>query len=191
MSIFRKLKDRVTPPEARLTIELKKPFFVLGDNIEGVLQVESQEEFDCTEIRCELECVERVRRIRRVYDTNLKREIEQQVWESAVLFSIRPQLVGAMHIPEGFIQSFPFKISIPPGAQPSFKSLDRIVVWNLKGVIAVEGRPDATSKTVELQVAHPSQVPQPTFSMFVCKYCGTVYPESEIKCPNCGAPHML
>ncbi|MBO3799962.1 MAG: hypothetical protein FGF52_02750 [Candidatus Brockarchaeota archaeon] len=103
MSVFKKLKEKVTPPKARLTIELKKPFFVLGDSIEGVLKLESQEEFYCTEIRCELECVERVRRIRRFYDANLKRDVEQQVWESAVLFSTRPPLIGAMHIPEGFI----------------------------------------------------------------------------------------
>lgn len=191
MGVFKKLKEKITPPKATVSITLKKPFFVLGDTIDGVLQVESQEEFDCTEIRCELECVERVRRIRRVYDAALKRDIEQQVWESAVLFSARPQLVGAMHIPEGFIQNFSFKIPIPPSAQPSFKSLDRVVVWNLKGVVAVEGRPDATSKTIELQVAHPSQTPQPTVSTVTCKYCGTVYPENEVKCPNCGAPRMI
>ncbi|MEM3713194.1 MAG: hypothetical protein QXR97_06640 [Thermoproteota archaeon] len=191
MSVFKKLKEKVTPPKVSLTVELKKPFFTLGDNIDGIVKVESHEEFDCTEIRCELECVERVRRIRRVYDANLKREVEQQVWESAVLFSARPQLIGAMHIPEGFIQNFLFKIPIPPGAQPSFKSLDRIVVWNLKGVVAVEGRPDATSRTVELQVVHPSQIPQISVLTVTCKYCGTVYPESEVKCPNCGAPRMI
>jgi hypothetical protein len=191
MSVFKKLKEKVTPPKARLTIELKKPFFILGDSVEGVVQVESQEEFDCTEIRCELECIEKVRRIRRVYDATLKREIEQQVWESAILFSTKPPLIGAMHIPEGFVQSFPFKIAIPPTSQPSFKSLDRVVVWSLKGVVAVEGRPDATSRTIEIQVTHPSQVPQPAVSTFTCKYCGTVYPESEVKCPNCGAPRTL
>ncbi|MEM1553862.1 MAG: hypothetical protein QXJ72_03110 [Thermoproteota archaeon] len=191
MSIFKKIKEKVTPPNVRLTIELRKPFFILGDNIDGVLQIESKEEFDCTEIRCELECIERVRRIRRIYDATLKREIEQQVWESTTLFSTRPRLIGAMHIPEGFIQSLPFKIPIPPGAQPSFKSLDRIVAWNLKGVVAVEGRPDATSRTIELQVVHPSQVPKPVVPTVTCKYCGTAYPENEVKCPNCGAPRMV
>lgn len=191
MSIFKKLKEKVTPPRVRLNIELRKPFFILGDNVDGVLQLESQEEFDCTEIRCELECIERVRRIRRIYDATLKREVEQQVWESTILFSTRPRLVGAMYIPEGFIQSLPFKITIPPSAQPSFKSIDRIIVWNLKGVVAVEGRPDATSKTLELQVVHPSQVPQSAVTTVTCKYCGTVYPENEVKCPNCGAPRMV
>jgi hypothetical protein len=187
MSVFRKLKEKVTPPKVNVSITLKKPFFTLGDALEGVVQVESQEEFDCTEIRCELECVERVRRIKRVYNEALKREVEQQVWESAVVFSAKPQLAGALHISEGFVQSYHFKILIPPGAQPSFKSLDRVVAWGLKGVVAVDGRPDAVSKTVELQVAPPSQVQQAPLTVS-CKYCGTVFSQSEVKCPNCGAP---
>jgi len=187
MSLFKKLREKVTSPKVNVSLVLKKPLFSLGDAVEGDLKVESEEEFDCTEVRCELECVERVRKTRRVYNEALKREVEQQVWESAVIFSAKPQLAGALHIPEGFVQSYCFKILIPPGAQPSFKSLDRVVVWSLKGVVAVDGRPDATSKTVELQVAPPSQVQQapPTVS---CKYCGTVFPQSEVKCPNCGAP---
>lgn len=187
MSLFRKLRDKVTPPQVNISLFLKEPLFYLGSNVEGTVQVESREEFDCTEVRCELECVERVRKTRRVYDTALKREVEQQVWDSAVIFSTKPQLAGALHIPEGFIQSFRFKILIPPGAQPSLKSIDRIVVWNLKGVVAVEGRPDATSKTIEIQVSPPSQVQQAS-STVSCKYCGTVFPRSETRCPNCGAP---
>jgi hypothetical protein len=191
MSVFRKLKEKVTPPKANVSVTLKKPLFVLGDTVEGVVQVESQEEFDCTEIRCELECVERVRRIRRVYNEALKREVDQQVWESAVLFSAKPQLIGAMHMPEGFIQSFQFKIPIPLGTPPSFKSLDRVVAWSLKGVVAVDGRPDANSRTIEIQVAQPSQVPKAPSATVSCKYCGTVFPESESKCPNCGAPRTV
>jgi hypothetical protein len=191
MSVFRKLKEKVTPPKVNVSVTLKKPLFVLGETLEGIVQVESQEEFDCTEVRCELECVERVRRIRRVYDEALKREVDQQVWESAVLFSAKPQLIGAMHIPEGFIQGFQFKIPIPPGTQPSFKSLDRIVVWSLKGVVAVDGRPDANSRTIEIQIVPLSKVSQVLSPTVSCKYCGTVFSESESKCPNCGAPRTV
>jgi rubrerythrin len=73
--------------------------------------------------------------------------------------------------------------------QPSLKSVDRVVAWELKGVVAVKGRPDATSRTIEVQVSLPSQVPlvqQP--ATVTCEYCGTVYPETLVKCPNCGAP---
>lgn len=191
MSVFRKLKEKVTPPKVNISVVLKKPFSALGDTLDGTVQVESQEEFDCTEVRCELECVEQVRRIRRVYNEALKREVEQQVWESAALFSAKPQLIGAMRIPEGFIQSYQFNIPIPPGAPPSLKSLDRVVAWSLKGVVAVDGRPDATSKTVEIQVAPPSQVQQAQSKTVSCKYCGTVFPESESRCLNCGAPRTV
>ncbi|MBO3755330.1 MAG: hypothetical protein FGF53_10735, partial [Candidatus Brockarchaeota archaeon] len=191
MSVFRKLKEKVTPPKANVSVTLKKLLFILGDAVEGIVQVESQEEFDCTEIRCELECVEKVRRVRRIYNEALKREVDQQVWESAVLFSAKPQLIGAMHIPEGFIQNFQFKIPVPLGAQPSFKSLDRVVTWSLKGVVAVDGRPDANSRTIEIQVAHPSQAPKALSLTVSCKYCGTVFPEGESKCPNCGAPRTV
>jgi len=105
VSLFKKLRDKVTPPRVNISLLLKKQIFYLGVNVEGAVQVESQEEFDCTEIRCELECVERVRKTRRVYDASLKREVEQQVWDSAVIFSARPQLAGPLHVPEGFVQS--------------------------------------------------------------------------------------
>ncbi|NHV99117.1 MAG: hypothetical protein HA496_05630 [Thaumarchaeota archaeon] len=187
MSLFKKLRDKVTPPRVNISLFLSKQVFYLGDTVEGAVQVESQEEFDCTEIRCELECIERVRRTRRVYNASLKREVEQQVWDSAVIFSARPQLAGPLHVPEGFVQSYQFKILIPPGAQPSFKSLDRVVAWSLKGVAAVEGRPDATSKTIEIHVSPPLQI-QHVLSTVSCKYCGTVFPQSETRCPNCGAP---
>ncbi|MGB9759968.1 MAG: hypothetical protein ACP5KW_09210, partial [Thermoproteota archaeon] len=144
---------------------------------------------DAVEIRCELDCTERVKKLRRVYDENLKREVEREVWEYAKLFSARPQLTGPIHIPVGFAQSYQFKIQTPVGVQPSLKSVDRVVAWELKGVVAVKGRPDATSKTIEVQVSLPSQVPltqQPT--TVTCEYCGTVYPETLVKCPNCGAP---
>ena len=189
MSIFQKIKEKVTPPRVNVSVALKKPFFVLGEPIEGTLQVFSQEEFDAVEIRCELDCTERVKKLRRVYDENLKREVEREVWEYAKLFSARPQLTGPIHIPVGFAQSYQFKIQTPVRVQPSLKSVDKVVAWELKGVVAVKGRPDATSKTIEVQVSLPSQVPltqQPT--TVTCEYCGTVYPETLVKCPNCGAP---
>lgn len=189
MGIFQKIKEKITPPRVNISLTLKKPFFVLGEPIEGSMQVFSQEEFDAVEIRCELNCTERVKKIRRFYDTNLKREVEREVWESATLFSARPSLSGPIHIHVGFAQNYPFKIQTPIGAQPSFKSVDRVVVWEIKGVVAVTGRPDATSKTIEVQVSSPSQgLPTPQPATVTCEYCGTVYPATLTKCPNCGAP---
>lgn len=188
MSVFKKLKEKVTPPEVNLSISLDKSAFALGEDVVGNVSVQSNEDFDAKEIRCELECSERVRRFKRVYDANLKREVEHEFWESAKLFSARPQLCGPMRISQGFNQNFRFKITLPIGVSPTSKSIDRVVVWNLKGVVAVEGRPDATSKNVELQVYPAAQPPPPTVAMSTCKYCGTRFPVTEVKCPLCGAP---
>jgi rubrerythrin len=68
------------------------------------------------------------------------------------------------------------------------KSLDRRVEWSLKGVVTVKGRPDATSKTVELVVVPRELAQQPQPGTVTCKYCGTVYSQSLDQCPYCGAP---
>jgi len=188
MSIFKKLKEKITPPKANISISLKKQVFTPGDNVEGIVYIESQEEFDSNEIRCEFECLESIRRIKRFYNEALKREEEREVWETTKLFSIKPQLSGPIHIYEGFKGNFPFKIQTPVGLPPTYKSMDRKVSWLLKGVIAVNGRPDATSKTIELQFSQAplTQVVQAP-KMIPCEYCGTLFPENETKCPNCGA----
>jgi hypothetical protein len=93
---------------------------------------------------------------------------------------------------KGFSQTFPVKINIPAGARPTFKSIDSKVTWTVKGVIAVDGRPDVTSPTVEIQVTQPSA--SPTIKevirevvMIPCKYCGTLMPQTDVTCPQCGA----
>jgi hypothetical protein len=189
MSILKRLKEKVTPPDVDVSISLDKNAFALGEDVEGTLSVQSKEEFDADEIRCELECWERVRRFRRVYDASLKRDVEREFWESAKLFSARPQLCGPIHVFQGFSQSFRFKIPLPVGVSPTSKSIDRVVTWNFKGVVATKNRPDATSKTMELQVYPAAQPPPPpTVAMSTCKYCGTRFPATEVKCPHCGAP---
>jgi hypothetical protein len=183
-----KLKEKVTPPNVHVTVALKKQFFSLGENLEGTVQILPGEEVDCDEIRCEIACIERVRKVKRVYSQSLKREVEQEVWESAVLFSSKPQLSGPTHLSEGVALSFPFSVPLPSHLPPSMKTLDRRAEWSLKGVVAVRGRPDATSKTLELVVVPRELVQQPQPATVTCKYCGAVYPQSLDRCPNCGAP---
>ena len=188
MGFLGKLKEKVTPPNVQVTVALKKQFFSLGENLEGTVQILPGEGVGCDEIRCEIACVERVRKVKRVYSQSLKREVEQEVWESAVLFSSKPQLSGPMHLSEGVALSFPFSVPLPPHLPPSMKTLDRRAEWSLKGVVAVRGRPDATSKTLELVVAQRELAQQPQPATVTCKYCGAVYPQSLDRCPNCGAP---
>jgi len=194
MSIFRKIKQKLTPPKANVTLKLTKNDFVLGGNIEGTLTIASEEEFDATEIRCEIECAERAKKTRRTYDEKAHREIEEEFWDSAILYSAKPALVGPMKITKGYGEVFPFSTNIPAGGRPTYQSIDRRITWFVKGVIGVDGRPDVTSRTTEIQVVQPSaaQVIREKevireVVMIPCRYCGALMPQTETVCPNCGA----
>ncbi|MBS7649229.1 hypothetical protein KEJ17_06290, partial [Candidatus Bathyarchaeota archaeon] len=85
-------------------------------------------------------------------------------------------------------------IAIPITMKPTSKGIDRKVTWSIRGVVAVKGRPDATSPTLEVQVAQPAAAPVikekeviREVVMVPCKYCGTLFPQTETICPHCGA----
>ncbi|MEM0090764.1 MAG: hypothetical protein QXF84_05405 [Nitrososphaerota archaeon] len=192
MSFLRKLAEKVTPPKVNLKLNLSDSVFFLGGDIKGELIVSSEEEFDSEEIRCELQCVESAKVQKRIYSPSLKREIFTEVWESATIYSVKPSLSGPLHISKGFSNKFPFNIPIPITMKPTSKSVDRRGTWTIKGVVAVKGRPDAVSPTVEIQVAQPPAAPVVKevireVVMVPCKYCGALFPQTEIVCPNCGA----
>ena len=194
MSFFKKIKDKLTSPKANISLKFNKDNFVLGENVEGELLVSSDDEFDAMEIRCEVQCVEEAKSMKRTYDERLGREVEREVWESTTLYSAKPTLSGSMHIAKGYAQNFPFSINLPVGGRPTYKSIDRKATWTIKGVIAVDGRPDATSRTMEIQVAQPSAAPVikekeiiREVVMIPCKYCGALMPQTATVCPNCGA----
>lgn len=192
MSFLRKLAEKVTPPKVGVKLNLSEDVFLLGGQVKGELLVSSDEDFDAEEIRCEMQCIESVKVLKRFYDPGLKREVVREVWESATLYSTRPSLSGPIHIPKGFSGKFPFSIPIPITMKPTSKSVDRSVSWTIKGVVAVKGRPDAVSPTLEIQVAQPVAAPVVKevireVVMVPCKYCGTLFPQTDIVCPNCGA----
>lgn len=195
MSFLKKISEKVTPPKVNLTLNLSKGVYFLGENLDGELTVSSNDDFNADEIRCELQCVESARVQKRFYDSSLKREITREVWETATLYSTRPCLSGPIHISRGFVGRFPFSINIPITMKPTYKGVDRRVVWTIKGVIAVKGRPDAVSNVVEVQVAQPAAAPVikerevvvREVVMIPCKYCGTLMPQTETVCPHCGA----
>jgi sporulation-control protein spo0M len=194
MSFFKKFKDRFAAPNAAVSLQLNKNSFASGENIEGSLAVTSNEEFDVKEIRCEFQCVETKKRITLQYDAALKQSVPREVQESATLWSVKPQLSGLLHLTPGFSQNYPLSINIPAGGRPTFHSVEQNVAWTLKGVIAIEGRPDVTSTTIEIQVLPPSATPVikekeivREVVMIPCKYCGTLMPQTDVVCPNCGA----
>lgn len=194
MSFFKKFKDRFAAPKAQVSLQLNRPSYTLGESIEGSLTVTSSEEFDAKEVRCEFQSVEMKKRVVPQYDATLKRTVPKEVTESATLWSARPVLSGLLHVTSGFSQTFPLSINIPAGGRPTFHSVEQNVTWSLKGVVAIEGRPDVTSTTVEVQVSPLGA--QPIIKekeivrevvMIPCKYCGALMPQTETVCPNCGA----
>jgi sporulation-control protein spo0M len=194
LSFFKKIKNRFTSPNAGVTLQLSKNSFALGENIEGTLKATSNEDFDCTEIRLEFQCAEKKKRIVPQYDAAAKREVLREVQDTATLWSAKPTLSGPLHLSPGFSQNYPVSLNIPAGGRPTFHSVDQNVAWSLKGVIAIDGRPDVDSTTLEIQVSPPSASPVirekeiiHEIVMIPCKYCGALMPQTDTVCPNCGA----
>ncbi len=190
MSFFKKFKDRLHAPSAKISLQIPQTSYFLGDNLEGTFSIMSEEEFDAKEIRCEFQCVETKKRIVPQYDASLKRNVLKEVMDSATLWSSRPVINGPTHMANGLAQNFPLSINIPLSGRATFHSVEQNIVWSLKGVIAVEDRPDVTSSIIEIQVSPPIAAPrtkEKQIVMIPCKYCGSLMAETETVCSNCGA----
>jgi len=209
LSFLRGLKNRLTSPKATLTLKLKKTCFAVGEDIEGSLNISSQEDFDAKELRCEMQCTEEVKRIKRVYDEKLKTYFDREVQESAVLYSAKPNVTGPLKITQGFTATFPVSANIPASGRPTYRGVDDRVIWSIKGVASIDGRPDITTGMIEIQVVQ-STITAATGSPYVsvqaapvvkevirevvmipCKYCGGLMPQTQTVCPSCGAKRTV
>lgn len=184
MSFLRKVVEKVTPPKVKLDLKLSGLVVELGRELEGTLQVVAEEPVNADEVRIEVSCTEHNRVQRQTYDPQLQRYVTRDVWESANLLDQKLPLSGPLRFEPGSAATFRFDVSVPPSLPPTFKSATRRVEWKVKGVVAVRGRPDATSRTVEITVIQPGAVKR----TLRCPYCGTAYPEDLLSCPHCGAP---
>lgn len=193
MGFFKKLTGRFTKPKASVSLTIPKSTFELGEDLKGAIVVSSQEEIDATESRAELRCVEKKKREKSEYDERRKRTIRRVYWDQAILHSENPRATGALHLAPGFNKTFPFSVNIPAGGRESYDSVDGGVTWSIKAVVAIDGRPDVTSETMELQVVRPAAAPTVVKEivkevvMIPCEYCGTLMPQTASACPNCGA----
>jgi len=197
-SFFKKFTNKLTAPEANVQLQLSSYCVPLGENLTGNITVASKEEFDATEIRCEVQCVQQAKAVRYIYDAALRRNTLREVDETATIFSIKPILNGPTHISQGEMKNFPLNINIPSGSQPTYVGIDRRVTWNVKGVVAVDGRPDATTKIADIQVIIPAAQPVirekeiiRQIVMIPCKFCGTLMDQTAITCNNCGAKRTI
>jgi len=183
--------SRFKTPKATVTLKTQSDHAELGGNLEGVISVVAKEEFDATQIRAELRCIEKQRKERWVYNERLKRNIRQVYWDQATLHSSDPIASGQMHIVPGFKKDFPIVLSIPIAGRESFDGMDANVTWFVKGVVAVDNRPDITSQTIELQVTRASAVSktqEKELPMIPCMYCESLIAQTASFCPKCGAP---
>lgn len=198
MGFFKKLHDKVTKPDAVVELKLTNYTVALGENLEGSIYVSSKEDFDVTEARCEIQCTEEAKVVRYQYDPVAKRNELREVQETQTLFSAKPAVSGVTHISNGENRTFPFSINIPAGGRPTYQAIQDNVSWTIKGVLAIDGRPDATSQLAGIQVIQlpaPSSVASQTVVKEVvrevvkipCSYCHTLFDQLETTCPNCGA----
>jgi hypothetical protein len=200
MGLLKKFANHLTAPEVNVQLMLHSYSVALGDNLQGALNVNSKEDFDSTEIRCEIACVEQAKVIKEIYDPGLRRTIPQVVEETVVIYSAKPALSGILHFVNGENRSIPLNINIPAGARPTYAGVDRRVTWTIKGVVAVDGRPDKTTQTFEIQVVAPTIQMQAapvqrevirTVVMIPCKYCQGLMDQTLTVCPNCGAKRTI
>jgi len=198
MGFFKKFTNKLTAPDASVQLRFTNYSIALGDNLQGTFNLASKEDFESTEIRCELTCVEQAKAIREVYDSALKRSIPRVVEESVIIYSAKPALSGPSHFTNGEIRAVPININIPAGARPTFAGVDHRVTWTIKGVLAVDGRPDRTTETSQIQVLTPTvqsatvqrEVVR-TVVMIPCKYCQGLMDQTVTVCPNCGAKRTI
>jgi len=196
MSLSKKVKDRLASPKARISLQLSRNDFVLGESAEATLAVSSDEDFDAKEIRAEIQCVEKARRVQYECDSMAKRNVPREVQESKTLYFAKPPATVLTHITQGFSQTFPLRMIILATGTPTFQRIDTRVSWLVKGVVAIDGRPDIASQPTEIQVFPPSAQPtteekevirEVVVIKTLCKNCGALMPETDTFCQNCGA----
>lgn len=199
MGFFKKFTNKLTAPDASAQLKLANYSVILGDNLQGSLNIMSKEDFQTTEIRCEITCTQQAKVIRQVYDAAIKRSIPQVIDETAVIYNAKPPLFGPTSFVNGETRSFPININIPAGASPTYMGSDRRVTWTIKGVLAVDDRPDKTTETNEIQVIAPTIQQAATIQrevirtvvMIPCKYCQGLMDQTLTTCPNCGAKRTI
>ena len=200
MGFLKKFTNKLTAPDAFVQLRLTNYSVVLGDNLQGNLNLISKRTLKPQKFDAKLACIEQAKVIKQVYDAALKRSIPRVVDESMVIYSAKPALSGPTHFTNGENRSVPISINIPAGARPTYAGVDRRVTWTIKGVLSVDGRPDRTTETSEIQVITPTVQAQAatvqkevirTVVMIPCKYCQGLMDQTLTICPNCGAKRTI
>jgi len=180
---------RFQKPKTSVIINIPKQTVALGETLESKITVKAQEEYEATEIRAELRCMEKRRREKWVRQK--KGMVRKVYWDKVMLHSDNPKASDQLHLVPGLNKTFPININIPAGGRESFDSMDASVLWYVKGVVAIDGRPDVTSGTIELQVIRSTFQPlavEEKIIMVSCFYCESMMSQTSTSCPTCRAP---
>lgn len=186
MGFFKRFKK----PKASVSLEISNNTAELGEDLRTLIAINSKEEFDATEVRLELCCIEKQRKERWIYNKRLRRNIRQVYWDQVTLHSAQIKASDKLHMVPGFRKTFQTDVNIPLASRESYDGSNSNVTWLVKGVIAVDDRPDVTSKTHELQIVKATlqSKSQKNVEKAPCEYCDTLMDNALSACPNCGAP---
>ncbi len=183
---------RFTRPRARISIKTEKHEFLLGEEVKGIVELDSEEEFDIEGIRVSLNCGEGVKKTRMKSETNSDGEKEwheEEYWDNASLFSKTLEICNEMHISAGFSKQFPFAFHLPSIGRETYHSVDKYLKWFLWAVMKTRGR-RARIAECEILVAKPPVTQKEVIREVVlipCSFCGGLMPQTSLFCPNCGA----
>jgi len=143
--------NRFRAPKATMSVALDKPQFSLSEPMKGKISVSSSEEFDADELRIELWVTEWTRAMEK--KGSGEDAVTVTAEQNARLYEGKIAVARRMRITKGFDKQFPFSIPLPPNIPPSYRGHNARNTWNLKGVVAVKGRPDVTSHIMEVQIS--------------------------------------
>lgn len=161
MAFFKRLKERVTKPEANVSIVLDRYSYSLGEELAGTLCLTSKDEFDIDEIKVVAVCVAFVDKpdtgtsISFGSDGLTVNREEGTSRSFDILWSTRVTVSNAFHFPVGHKQEFPFTFKLPESCE-SAKGTIRKVKWSLRGVAVVNKRLNISSKEIQFNVAEPN-----------------------------------
>lgn len=206
MGLLKGLSNLFAPsPNATLSLAVKKNELCLGDELNGTINISSQEELDIDEILVSLHCVETINKVRRYQETvEVKRYSgdmnprQQVVWkeeeyeDSKTLFSTDSKIMSHVHLPIGYQAIFPFTFKLPIVGRETYHSVDQRLRWSINGFMKAQNRKALRSKGSEILVAKPT-VSMTTKEvvrevvLIPCTYCSGLMPQTSIFCPNCGA----
>ena len=159
------LLKRLAPPKAQISIVLEKYSLEAGLPFKGNATLSGQENLQIEEVRIEA-------------------SVENESYNSLEnLYRQDVPLSQSFDLNSGDSKTFPFEVNFP------WYSRDGgLVIYRLKAVASIRGRPDVT-REVTPSVLPPRSLPSTPAVKLQCMCCGTMLeltPGENKQCSNCG-----